>query len=761
MIREDNQTNSLLSTQVEKNTSLLREKYNSLFSKREEPEHEKELKELMELCKNTFHDYDAKLLRQAFHTSYVVHKHKYRKSGEEYYKHSLTVANIVITEIPLDFTSVIAALLHDVLNENEKYNYETLKLEYGKEVADIVDGINKIKYIEKYTIDRLNHLEKYRKLILSLFKDVRIILIKLADRLHNMRTIEFLSPDLQHRIAKETMEIYSPFANRFGIRSLKWELEDLSFKILNKEEYNAIKTKLSSTRQEREDYIVNLKAPIIARLTSDKFLKKLKITCEIKGRAKHIYSIFNKMKARQKSMDELYDLFAARIIVDTDDPYMCFYVYGLIAGIYPPVPETFKDYISAPKKNGYQSIHTGLIGPGGKAVEIQIRTRQMHDYAENGVAAHFAYKSGIQNAQSVLDDADITSWVNAVRAVFENVGEHNSRELLDHLPKGIFTDEILVFTPTNEFKSLPKYSTPLDFAFEIHSEIGFSCIGAKINGKIVPLDYTLQNGDRIEILTSKKQAPNPEWLKYTTTNKAKQIIHKYIRDCRLENIDKGRQMFAAQLSKENMRLEEHDIQKLLRSFNLLSEEELFFSIGSNEISVDKAFHLLKFKVKDGFKVNPELIRKDNADISNRYNDSNNIIEIASCCKPTQNDQTAAIRLVSGVIRIHKNSCKEISNIPSNERLSNLEIDWQSIRSEGLGDATLKVRGEDRASMLNDITNAILEYGDVNINKISFDTTDSVFEGIVSINFNNINQVDALIERLYKISGVESVKNSKN
>lgn len=747
---------------IEKNANYLKDKYISLFTKKEESETEREFRELSELCKSTFSDFDPKLLRKAFYTCIDVHKNKYRKSGEEYYKHPLTVAKIVITEIPLDFTSVISALLHDVLNETEKYSFDILKQEFGKDVANIVDGINKIKYIEKYTIDRLNHLEKYRKLILSLFKDVRIILIKLADRLHNMRTLEYLSPEMQHRIAKETMEIYSPFANRFGIRSLKWELEDLSFKILNHEEYNAIKNKLASTRQEREQYIENLKAPIIAKLKSDKFLKRLKIECEIKGRAKHIYSIFNKMKARQKNMDELYDLFAARIIVDTDDPYMCFYVYGLIAAIYPPVPETFKDYISSPKKNGYQSIHTGLIGPGGKAVEVQIRTRQMHDYAENGVAAHFVYKSGIKTAQSVMDDDDIKSWVNAVREIFENIGEHNSKEVLEHLPKGIFTDEILVFTPTNEFRSLPKYSTPLDFAFDIHSEIGFSCIGAKVNGKIVPLDYTLQNGDRIEILTSKKQAPNPDWLKYTTTNKAKQIIHKYIKDCRLQNIDNGKMLFEATIKKESIRLEENEKRNLIRSFNLLTIDDFYHSIGNGELSIDKAIQILKFKVKDGFRSAPELIRKDNSD---KYSENTEILSdttsLASCCNPKKEDKIVAIRQADGSLKIHKRNCPEITDIPSNERLSNVEIDWNLILSEDTKDSVLHIKGEDRASILNEITNTILEFGDININKISFDTNDAVFEGLISINFNDINQISHLIERIYEIRGVESVKNSKN
>lgn len=399
--------------------------------------------------------------------------------------------------------------------------------------------------------------------------------------------------------------------------------------------------------------------------------------------------------------------------------------------------------------------------PGGKAIEVQIRTRQMHDYAENGVAAHFVYKSGIKSAQSVMDDADITSWVNAVREIFENVGEHNSRELLEHLPKGIFTDEILVFTPSNEFKSLPKYSTPLDFAFEIHSEVGFSCIGAKVNGKIVPLDYTLQNGDRIEILTSKKQAPNPDWLKYTTTNKAKQIIHKYIRDCKSDNIKKGNSLFSNALKKEGIRLDENDVKKLLRSFNLKSEDELFHAIGAGEMTIDKAIHLLKFKVKDGFKVNPELIRKENKDIIKTENKKSDLIRLATCCNPTQLDDIVAIRLANGSIKLHKSDCSEVNTIPSNERLNNLEIDWKALQTPISGDVTLFVKGDDRASMLNDITSAILEFGDVNINKISFDTSDSIFDGEVSISSNNINQIDTIVDRLYQIRGIISIKNSKN
>lgn len=451
---------------------------------------QKMLEELLTVCKEHLPVVNESLIAKAFQLSYESHKNDFRASGEPYFNHPYEVALIVAKEIPLDDVSVIAALLHDVVEDTE-IGLQFLSKEFGKEVADIVDGVTKIGGVFKG--QDISQAENYRKLLLSMVKDVRVILVKFADRLHNIRTLEFVNPQKQRRIAKETLEIYAPFAHRFGLGRVKWELEDQAFKYLNKEAYADLAKKVNEKRREREAYIAKFSKPI------EEKLKAHNLKFSIGGRAKHLYSIYRKMINQQKSFEEIYDLFAVRIILENEDPNECYYVLGIINQHYKPIQDRFKDFISIPKKNNYQSIHNTVIGPDGRLVEIQIRTRKMHEIAEKGVAAHWKYKENL-----ISDDTELEEWVNWVRDIFENsTKDEATKEILASFRLNLYQDEIYIFTPKGELKRLPIDSTPVDFAFEIHTKVGNHCIGAKVNGKIVPLDTILHSGDQVEIITSK------------------------------------------------------------------------------------------------------------------------------------------------------------------------------------------------------------------------------------------------------------------
>jgi len=454
------------------------------------PRHQKMLSELLKACRENLPKVDEDRISKAFSFSLEAHKHDLRASGEPYYTHPYEVALIVAKEIPLDDVTVVGALLHDVVEDTE-FNLEVLAKEFGKEVAEIVDGVTKIGGI--FIGQEITKAENYRKLLLSMVRDVRVILVKFADRLHNMRTLEFVNPDKQRRIAQETIEIYAPFAHRFGLGKIKWEFEDLSFKYLNREAYEELVRKVKGKRKERESYIKKFADPI------KKELDNYNLKYELSGRPKHLYSIYGKMIRRNKPFEEIYDLFAVRIILDTENKNECYTTLGIVNQIYIPVPDRFKDYISIPKTNNYQSIHTTVVGPEGRLVEVQIRTRLMHEIAEKGVAAHWRYKESKSTS-----DKDLEEWVNWIRDIFDNASRDEARkDLLESFKLNLYQDEIYVFTPKGELRRLPINSTPVDFAFDIHSKVGFHCIGAKINGRIVPLDTVCIAVTRSKLLLQK------------------------------------------------------------------------------------------------------------------------------------------------------------------------------------------------------------------------------------------------------------------
>lgn len=548
---------------------------------------------LLSDCKKNLKNGNEELLKKAFVVCLDANKERLRLSGTPYYSHAISVARIVATEIKLDDVSVIAALLCDVIKEENEYDYNLIKSEFGTTIADIVTGIEKINQIEEELIQPEIDLENYRKLLMSLFKDVRIIFIKLAERLENLRTIAPLSPEKQQKDAKEALEVFAPFANRFGFRNIKWELEDLAFKVLNREEFDKIKQKLLGKRKDREKYVEDFKAPILEKISNDKFLQHNNVKVKIYGRAKHIYSIFNKTIARNKPVDELFDLIAIRIILETDDPNMCFYVYSLAASVYPPVPETFKDYINAPKQNGYQSIHCAVLGPQRKPVEIQLRTRKMHEVAELGVAAHFNYKKGFIPAKSVFDNPNAVEWMDSVREMIENNETDSPEELFNFLKKNTFLQEIHIFTPKNELHTFPINSTPLDFAFQIHSELGSHYIGAKVNGKIVPIDYKLQSGDQVEILTSNKKSISEDWQSIITTNKAKSVLNRHLRAINTKYYRKGRKLWKSEIVNSEVAIRQRVIDKIVKEIDLNSEREMYIELGKGNLEINYIIDLIK------------------------------------------------------------------------------------------------------------------------------------------------------------------------
>ncbi len=710
-----------------------------------------DLSYLLVRCKKRLGKFDKNLIKSAFNLCIQAHEGKVRKSGEPFYTHSLQVAIIVIDEIPLDDISVASALLHDVLNYSEKYKLDDIRKQFGPTVAEIVTGVHKIKNIESYNIDQLNQLENYRKLLLSLFTDVRIILIKLADRLHNMRTLEYLPVDRQIYLANETLEVYAPFANRFGLRNLKWELEDLAFKYTYRKEYDSIKSSLRGTRKEREEYVDRFTAPIKEKLEKDRFLRKNRIKFEISGRAKHIFSIYNKMRARQKAVGELYDLVAVRIIINSNDDNMCFYVYGLIAAIYPPVFETFKDYINAPKKNGYQSIHVAVVGPDKKPVEIQIRTERMHRISEHGFASHFGYKRGLLPAQSVLDDKNIQEWMDTVRVIFENTSEETPQQLLESVKKNLFMDEIHVFTPANELRAFPRDATPLDFAFSIHSEIGYQCIGAKVNGKIVPLDYKLHNGDQVEILTSANQKPSKQWLRIVATSRAKTLISKYIRDDQKKVEEIGRNIWLKNLEKHNLKIDQDDLSKLAKSLNYKDIPEFFVALGSHKFDIGRANDYFKYMLNDGF--DRTKFEPGNKPAKSKLTSK---ISIAECCCPLKDDKITGLITDSNVLTIHRSECPRVKKEIESNHSKQINVDWNDISIKEFK-SHIHVTASEHPDFVGELTGAIVGCEGITLEGMDLDSNAGRTDSDIVVVLKSLSHYKLLADRISKVKSFESIK----
>ena len=562
-------------------------------------EEQVDLNEILFLCRDKLGPVNEKLITKAFLVCVYAHSGHIRKSKRPYYSFCLDVAKTILNEIHLDDVSVAVALMIEVLERDPIFSLQNMKVEFGSTIAQILDSLQIIRTFEIHRYPQEHHLENFRKILLSLTTDVRIILIKIAMRLNNMRTLQYLPEERQRLISEETMEVYVPFSNRFGLRNIKWELEDLSFKFTNRKSYDNIKTRLNSKRKEREKYIREFSTPIKRKIIKDTFLKKHNVKTEIKGRVKHIYSIYNKINLREKPLEELYDLVAIRLIIDTDDPLMCFYVYGIVAGIYTPVPETFKDYISAPKKNGYQSIHTALLGQNNKAVEVQIRTKKMHIQSEQGMAAHFNYKKGLLPASSVFDDINVQSWLESIKDIVENKDNLPTRQLLESVKSNLFMEQIHVFTPKNELLSFPKDATIIDFAFEIHTDLGNKTVGGVINGERVAIGHKLKSGDQIEILTSDNQSPTKDWLNLVITPKAKLNINKHLKKVKNSKLNEGKLLWQEALINNKLYIKRRDLRSLLKSLKFKEVEEFYLSLQDGSLNLHKAIDYMKYKLKYG------------------------------------------------------------------------------------------------------------------------------------------------------------------
>ncbi|OGU81200.1 MAG: RelA/SpoT family protein [Ignavibacteria bacterium RBG_16_35_7] len=717
------------------------------------PKYNKMFDRLLEACERNFPSTDEKFLAKGFEFAIEAHKNDRRASGDEYITHPFEVALIVAQEIPLDEVTVVSALLHDTIEDTE-ISVELLQKEFGKEVAEIVDGVTKISGIFKG--HEITQAENFRKLLLSMVKDVRVILVKFADRLHNMRTLEHLNPEKQRRIAQETLEIYAPFAHRFGLAQFKWELEDLAFKYLNKVAYDEISNKISAKRNERESFIKKFAEPI------SKKLDEYKLKYEISGRAKHLYSIYRKMVRRNKPFEEIYDLFAIRIILDTEDKNDCYTTLGIVNQMYPPVADRFKDYISIPKTNNYQSIHTTIVGPDGKLVEVQIRTRSMHEIAERGFAAHWRYKES-----KTTSDKDLENWVNWVRDIFESATkDEEKKDLIENFKLNLYQDEIYVFTPKGDLKRLPLNSTPVDFAFEIHSKVGHHCIGAKVNGKIVPLDSPLHSGDQVEVIISKNQHPNKNWLKFAVTHKAKNAVRKYLNKEDEEIVNAGKELWEKKLKKLKLSFNTEDITRLAVSLKFEGTKHFFKSIAQGKLDLGDVLATTKEKEK---KEKVSVLEFDSFASSARSTAGGILVDgkidgilysYAKCCNPIPGDPVIGYVTIGEGVKIHRKSCKNLAMIQEKNEEKFITVQWPEIETS-LFVAGLKIVGKDSPGILNDISHAIVSYQNTNIKSVNISTADSAFDGSVTLYVHDISHLERIIERLKKIKGVISVDRFEN
>lgn len=712
------------------------------------------LENLITNCRIFLPKVNEELIEKAFDFAFLAHEKDMRASDEPYFTHPYAVANILTEEIPFDDISVACGLLHDVVEDSNELTVETIKKNFGEEIAIIVDGLTKIKNLFKGT--EFSQAENYRKLLMSISKDVRVIVVKFADRLHNMRTVEFLHPDKRKRVAKETLEIYAPLAHRFGLGKLKWELEDLAFKELNKIAYEDIKKKINAKRPERERYIDKFTLPITHKLDEYGF------KYEISGRPKHLYSIYRKMIKRNKPFEEIYDLFAVRIILNTEDVNQCYTTFGIINQLYPPVADRFKDYIAIPKTNNYQSIHATVVGPEGTMVEVQIRTKKMHEIAEQGVAAHWKYKEG-----KVVDDKTINQYVYWIRELIESTkGEELRQNIIENFKLNLYSDEIYVFTPKGELRRLPINSTPVDFAFDIHSKVGHHCIGAKVNQRIVPLDSILHSGDQVEIINSKNQHPNKNWLKFVVTHKAKAAIRRWINKEEDKIVDEGKELWEKKLKKMKLSFNQQDLQKIISSTKYDNSKQFFTAIAQGKLNIDELLSTSQEKEKKSeiptvdFDDFARYARATGGSLVVDGESSKMLYSYSKCCNPIPGDPVVGYVTVGEGIKIHRKTCKTLLKISQKEPEKIVSVEFPQTEGNPFV-VGIYLRGEDYPGLLNDIAHSIVSFQNTNIKSINIDTNDSMFEGTVTLYVHNLEHLSRILEKMKKIKGLTTISRLEN
>ena len=719
--------------------------------------YKKKLDDLLAICRKNLRSVNEDLITRAFELSLEAHKHDIRASGEPYFYHPYEVATVVAKEIALDDVSVACALLHDVAEDTD-FSIKDIREEFGDTIADIVDGTTNITDI--FRSHEITQAESYRKLLLSMVNDIRVMIVKFADRLHNMRTLEYLPLEKQQRLAKETLDIYAPFAHRFGLAKIKWELEDLAFKHLHRKEYEEIVHAIKAKRREREHYIRKFTVPIESHLKDDGYV------FEIEGRPKHLYSIYNKMLKRNKPLDEIYDMFAVRIVLDTSDDNKCFSVYGIVSEIYKPVAERFKNYISIPKKNGYQSLHTTVIGPEGKMVEVQIRTRSMHEIAERGVAAHWMYKENVGTL-----DKELENWVNWVREIFDQRTDDTPKELMESFKLNLYQDEIYVFTPKGDLKILPKGATPIDFGFEIHSNVGSHTIGAKVNGRIVPLNTILQSGDQVEIITSKKQTPNADWEKFAVTHKAKSAVRHWIKEEERKHIEEGKELWDKKIKKAKIHINDDELTKFVHLQRINNTQDFYLGITTQTIDPDAMIGLLIEKTKRPASEQDQKGENGASVLFNRFVKSarsitsgislfgthdNFMHNYAKCCNPIPGDEIVGFITTGEGLKIHRKNCRNVASMRLNDEERIVEVSWPPTDDVDFI-VGVKLSGQDRSGLLNEITHAISTFNNTNIRSVNIATKDSLFDGQFILYVKNTEHLTGIVDRLKRLKGITKVE----
>ncbi len=689
---------------------------------------------------------DIELIRKAYEFSDRVHAGQTRSSGEPYVEHCLEVS-FILAEQHMDSTTLAAGLLHDVVEDTDT-TIEQLRREFGDEVAELVDGVTKLSGIQ-FSSREEQQVDYFRKMLLTMARDIRVILIKLADRLHNMRTLEPLSPERRKRIAQETRDVYCPLAHRFGINRVKMELEDLSLRFLEPDIYSELKRRIRETREQRESYIAQLVAPISEEL------KRNGIRAEVNGRAKHLDSVYRKIRIREVPYEEIYDLFAIRIITDTERD--CYHTMGVLHSMWKPVPDRFHDYIANPKPNGYRSLHTTLFGPDNRPVEIQIRTHQMHHVAENGIAAHWLYKEGRQQMsksdRQMIWLRDVLEWQKDMT---------NPSDFLEYLKIDLYSEDIFVFTPQQKLIHLLKGSTPLDFAFQIHTEVGIHCAGAKINNRLQPLSTPLKSGDTVEIITNARRSPSHDWLKLVKTSTARAKIRRWLNQAGFEqSVTLGRELVTRKLKELRLKMPPDDeLQGYAEKLGKKSVLDLLAAIGNGSLSRAPLINLIKpekEKPKAGL-VGKVIDRLRGSKGIRVHGMSDMMFRFAGCCQPLPGEDIIGFITRGRGVTVHRADCESARYLGGQFPERYIDVSWDAGKSQAFV-VELELVVEDRKNMLRDITTAVAD-ADTNVRAAEMRATDTTATGRFVIEVSSLSHLNRIIEKVRKVKGVISVVRSK-
>ena len=722
------------------------------------------IQKIKENCTNV----DLDVVNKAFNLAFEAHKEQKRESGEPYIIHPIDVA-VILAELGMDTSTIVAGLLHDVIEDTD-YTYEDIKNIFNEEIANLVGGVTKITKME-YKSKEEQQADNFRKMLLAMANDIRVIIIKLADRLHNMRTLKYMPKEKQKRISKETLDIYAPIAHRLGISKVKWELEDLCFRYLHEEEYYDLVNQIAEKRVERETYISKIIEDLYGKL------EEAGIDSDIDGRPKHFYSIYRKMVTKNKSIEQIFDLTAIRILVNSVKD--CYEVLGIVHTIYKPIPGRFKDYIAMPKPNMYQSLHTTVIGPQGKTFEIQIRTFEMHKTAEYGIAAHWKYKEGDTSDNKEKSFENKLAWLRDMLEWQKETSD--AQEFMEGFKINLFTDEIFLFTPKGVVIDLPNGATPIDFAYRIHTDIGNKCVGAKVNGKIVPLDYKLKTGQIVEILTSNNsKGPNMDWLNIAKSNQAKSKIRSWFKKAKKEeNITKGKEVFERELKKQGVNYADiakgESYDKFIKRYNINCMDDLYALVGLGAI-VASAF-ISKLKEENLSKderakeenlnktIEENIAKAEKRKKENNYGvtvrgEANLMVRFAKCCNPVPGDDILGYITKGRGVSVHRRDCSNLQNLIEEDPQKVIDVAWGAAKGVAYM-AEIQVKTEDRSGVLSDIMNVIME-SRLPLNALNAKSAKSNLAYVnIKVKIDTIEQLKELMRKIRRLTGVMDVYRMNN